>query len=230
GCGHNNSGLVSTTSGIVGLNWAATSLTSQMGERFLGLLSYCFSGTGTSKINFGENAIVAGDGTVAADLFRKADKPNNYYLNLDAISVNDNRVETLGTPFYATDGNIVIDSGTTYTFLPGSYLEQVKAAVESVVTAERAPSTYGMLCYYSNLIDIFPVITMHFSGGADLVLDNNNVYVNMGGGGSFCLALMDGDPMQVSIFGNRAQNNFLVGYDPSSMVVSFKPTDCSALF
>ncbi|CAA7027283.1 unnamed protein product [Microthlaspi erraticum] len=187
--------LVSTTSGIVGLNWAATSLTSQMGERFLGLLSYCFSGTGTSKINFGANAIVAGDGTVAADIREH-----------------------------------VIDSGTTYTFLPGSYLEQVKAAVESVVTAERAPSTYGMLCYYSNLIDIFPVITMHFSGGADLVLDNNNVYVNMGGGGSFCLALMDGDPMQVSIFGNRAQNNFLVGYDPSSMVVSFKPTDCSALF
>ncbi|CAA7041838.1 unnamed protein product [Microthlaspi erraticum] len=104
GCGHNNSGLVSTTSGIVGLNWAATSLTSQMGERFLGLLSYCFSGTETSKINFGANSIVAGDGTVAADMFRKADKPDYYYLNLDAISVGDIRVETLGTPFYATNG------------------------------------------------------------------------------------------------------------------------------
>lgn len=228
-CGNNNSGLKPTFSGVVGLGRGSSSLISQMGEDFLGLFSYCFSGKGTSKINFGGNAIVAGDGTVAADMFQKANKPGFYYLNLDAISVNDNRVETLGTSFHALDGNIIIDSGTTYTLLPESYCSQVKDAVNNVVQAEQVSfSGNNMLCYNTDNLELFPVITMHFSGGADLVLDKYNMYVNTGG--MTCLTLMCVGPTQDAFFGNRAQNNFLVGYDSSSELASFKATDCSALW
>ncbi|ESQ51328.1 hypothetical protein EUTSA_v10017848mg [Eutrema salsugineum] len=87
GCAHNSSWLSLTGSGIVGLSWGLLSLVSQMGENFLGLVSYCFSGKGTSKINFGNNAIVAGDGVVAANMFMKPEKHGFCYLNLDAISV-----------------------------------------------------------------------------------------------------------------------------------------------
>ncbi|CAA7024298.1 unnamed protein product [Microthlaspi erraticum] len=228
GCG-NNSGLKPTFSGVVGLGRGSSSLISQMGEDFLGIFSYCFSGKGTSKINFGSNAIVAGDGTVATDMFQKSNNPDFYYLNLDAISVNDNRVETLGTSFHALDGNIIIDSGTTYTYLPDSYCSQVKDAVSSVVQAEQVPfSESNMLCYSTDNLDLFPVITMHFSGGADLVLDKYNMYVTTGG--VTCLAIQCVGPTQYAFFGNRAQNNFLVGYDSSSELVSFKATDCSSLW
>ncbi|OAP09582.1 hypothetical protein AXX17_AT2G24230 [Arabidopsis thaliana] len=236
GCGlHNtdldNSGFASSSSGIVGLNMGPLSLISQMDLPYPGLISYCFSGQGTSKINFGTNAIVAGDGTVAADMFIKKDNPF-YYLNLDAVSVEDNRIETLGTPFHAEDGNIVIDSGSTVTYFPVSYCNLVRKAVEQVVTAVRVPDPSGndMLCYFSETIDIFPVITMHFSGGADLVLDKYNMYMESNSGGLFCLAIICNSPTQEAIFGNRAQNNFLVGYDSSSLLVSFKPTNCSALW
>ncbi|KAF8047662.1 hypothetical protein N665_2889s0001 [Sinapis alba] len=228
GCSHNSSGFLTTASGIVGLSWTSLSLISQMGKNMLGAFSYCFSPEGTSKINFGSNAIVSGDGAVSTTMFTKKEKPGFYYLNLDAVSVGETRVETLGTPFHAVDGNMVIDSGTTFTYLPASYCSLVRESMEKVVTAERV--TYAnddTLCYKTDTMDIFPVITMHFSGGADLVLDKNNTY--MSNGQAICLMIMCG-PMtpiaEEAVFGNRAQNNFLVGYDHSSLLVSFKPTVC----
>ncbi|KAG7568332.1 Peptidase family A1 domain [Arabidopsis thaliana x Arabidopsis arenosa] len=237
GCGLNNSnlmtpGFAASSSGIVGLNMGPSSLISQMDLPLPGLMSYCFSSQGTSKINFGTNAVVAGDGTVAADMFIKKDQPF-YYLNLDAVSVGDKRIETLGTPFHAQDGNIFIDSGTTYTYLPTSYCNLVREAVAaSVVAANQVPDPSGenLLCYNWATMEIFPVITLHFAGGADLVLDKYNMYVETLTGGTFCLAIGCGDPSMPSIFGNRAQNNLLVGYDSSTNVISFSPTNCSALW
>ncbi|KAF8112953.1 hypothetical protein N665_0058s0052 [Sinapis alba] len=231
GCSHNSSSEMfrGAASGIVGLNWGSFSLVSQMGEDMLGLMSYCFAGEGTGKLNFGSNAIVSGSGTVAANMFRKKEDPYMYYLNLDAISVDKTRIETLGTPFHALDGNMIIDSGTTYTYLPDSYCNKVRTAVENVVKEADQEAVYGRdnrLCYKTNNMDIFPVITMHFQGGADLVLDKYNTYVTYGE--VTCLMILCHSGR--SIFGNRAQNNFLVGYDPSSLLVSFKPTNCSALW
>ncbi|KAG7568297.1 Aspartic peptidase domain superfamily [Arabidopsis thaliana x Arabidopsis arenosa] len=234
GCSRNNSGsgFRPSSSGIVGLSRGSLSLISQMGGAYPGFISYCFAGKGTSKINFGANAIVAGDGVVSTTMFAKTAKRGHYYLNLDAVSVGDTRIETVGTPFHALNGNIVIDSGTHLTYFPVSYGNLVRKAVERVVTADRVadPSRNDMLCYYSNTIEIFPVITMHFSGGADLVLDKYNMYLELNRGGVFCLAIICNNPTQVAVFGNRAQNNLLVGYDSSSQLVSFKPTNCSALW
>ncbi|ESQ51296.1 hypothetical protein EUTSA_v10017686mg, partial [Eutrema salsugineum] len=234
GCAHYSSGFNYTTgSGIVGLGWGATSLITQMGDSFQGLISYFFSGNGTSKINFGSNAVVAGDGVVATTMFLKTERPGHYYINLDAVSVGEKRIETLGTPFHALDGNMLIDSGTTYTYLPGSYCNLVQEAVDNVVTAERVARTWpNLVCYKSKTIDIFPVITMHFSGGADLVLDKYNTFMYMGGD-VFCMGIVCAPIIpnaEDAIFGNRAQHNFLVGYDSSSSLVSFKPTDCHALW
>ncbi|KAF3581309.1 hypothetical protein DY000_02034627 [Brassica cretica] len=152
GCSHNSSGLIrSTASGIVGLGWESLSLISQMGKNMLGAFSYCLSHEGTSKVSFGSNAIVSGDGTVSTPMFMKKEKRGFYYLNLDAVSVGEARVETLGTPFHAVDGNILIDSGSTLTYLPASYLSLVRESVEKVVTAEKVDND-DMLCYKTNSI------------------------------------------------------------------------------
>ncbi|KAJ0260125.1 Aspartic proteinase CDR1-like protein [Hirschfeldia incana] len=230
GCSHNSSGFRTTSSGTVGLSWASLSLISQMGKDMHGAFSYCLSPEGNSKISFGSNAIVSGDGTVTTPMFTKKEKPGYYYLNLDAVTVGGARVETLGTPFHASDGNIVIDSGTTLTYLPASYCSLVRESVEKVVTSAEQVTfpDIDTLCYKTNTMDIFPVITMHFSGGADLVLDKNNTY--MDNGEAICLMIVCGPVSPIAetlaLFGNRAQNNFLVGYDHSSLKVSFKPTDC----
>ncbi|KAJ4872211.1 Eukaryotic aspartyl protease family protein [Raphanus sativus] len=226
GCSHNSSVHRRSYSGIVGLNLGPLSLVSQMGKHMQGAISYCFSPEGrTSKINFGSNAIVSGEGTVSTTMFIHKEKPAFYYLNLDAVSIEETRIETLGTPFHAVDGNIIIDSGSTFTTLPASYCSLVREAVERVVTAERVPSQHDMLCYKTDTMDIFPVITMHFSGGADLVLGKNNTYMDINGE-AICLIVICGSTEEEAIFGNKAQNNFLVGYDLFSRLVSFKPTDC----
>ncbi|CAH8352297.1 unnamed protein product [Eruca vesicaria subsp. sativa] len=230
GCSNNSSADFKKPykpSGVVGLNWGSLSLISQMGEDMLGLMSYCFSRKRTSKLNFGSNAIVSGDGTVVANMYRKKEAPDYYFLNLDAVSVGKTRIKTLGTPFHASKGNIIIDSGTTVTYLPESYCKKVRMAVEKVVKAERVASSEKDLCYKTNNMDLFPVITMHFQGGADLVMDKYNTFMTSGGEIT-CLIIISGT--STPIFGNRAQNNFLVGYDPSSQLVSFKPTNCSALW
>ncbi|CAH8309821.1 unnamed protein product [Eruca vesicaria subsp. sativa] len=136
GCSHNSSGLYSSSSsGIVGLNLGPLSLVSQMG---IGAISYCFSSEGrSSKLHFGSNAIVSGEGTVSTPMFIDKEKPWFYSLNLDAVSVEKTRIETLGTPFHAVDGNMIIDSGSTLTCLPASYCSLVREAVEKVVRAER---------------------------------------------------------------------------------------------
>ncbi|CAH8386070.1 unnamed protein product [Eruca vesicaria subsp. sativa] len=229
GCGHNNSlASAPAASGIIGLARGDSSLITQMGQNFYSFFSYCFSRKETSKLNFGSNAVVSGDGTVSTTMFTRTEKPIFYYLNLDAISVGENRVETLGTPFYSLEGNIIIDSGTTYTYLPDSFCNKVKDAVDSVVKVAREPFSGDMFCYKTADTEIFPVITMHFSGGADLVLDKYNMYDNTGD--SYCLAISCVGPTEDAIFGNRAQNNWLIGYDTSSELVSFKSTDCAALY
>ncbi|EOA26306.1 hypothetical protein CARUB_v10024799mg [Capsella rubella] len=233
GCSHDSSWFRPFGSGVVGLNWGSLSLLTQMGGEYPGFISYCFSGKGTSKINFGGNANVAGPGVVSTTMFMTKQKPGSYYLNLDAVSVGGTRVETLGTPFHALDGNIMIDSGSTYTCLPDSYCNLVRDAVEKAVKAKRATDISGddELCYHSDTIEIFPVITMHFSGGADLVLDKYNMYAKSERRRVVCLAIVcTKNPTQEAVFGNRAQNNFLVGYDSSSELVSFKPTNCSELW
>ncbi|WZY89907.1 hypothetical protein YC2023_046642 [Brassica napus] len=220
GCSHNSSGFRTTGSGIVGLSWDRSSLISQMGKNMHGAFSYCLSPGGASKINFGSNAIVSGNGTVSTPMFLKPGF-GFYHLNLDAVSVGETRVETLGTPFHAVDGNMIIDSGSTACSLPTSYCSLVWEAVEKLVTAERVTYADGLLCYKTNTMDVFPVITMHFSGGADLVLDKHNTYIS--NGHAICLLILC---KEEALFGNTAQNNFLVGYDHSSRLISFKPTDC----
>ncbi|CAH8309875.1 unnamed protein product [Eruca vesicaria subsp. sativa] len=196
----------------------------------IGAFSYCFSPEGrSSKIHFGSNAIVSGEGTVSTPMFMNKEEPWFYYLNLEAVSVEETRIETLETPFHAVDGNMIIDSGSAYTYLPASYCSLVREAVEKVARAERVTyDNLDMLCYKTDTMDIFPVITMHFSGGADLVLGKNNTYMGLNGEGAICLIIVCGGPLapNQAIFGNKAHNNFLVGYDLSSRRYCYRCDMC----
>jgi len=69
------------------------------------------------------------------------------------------------------------------------------------------------------------VITAHFRGGADLKLNPVNTFLQVADG-IICLAFHSGE---TAIFGNVAQQNFLVGYDLQKQTVSFKPTNCNGM-
>ncbi|RDY01103.1 Aspartic proteinase CDR1, partial [Mucuna pruriens] len=236
GCGVNNGGIFDPkASGIVGVGGGAVSLISQIGPSIDFKFSYCLvplfsESESTSKLNFGENAVVAGPGTVSTPIIPG---PVNtfYYLKLKGMSVGSKRIELISdSKSNNGKGNIIIDSGTTLTFLPQKLYTKLESEVAAQIKLERvhSPEHVLSLCYKSpsnNAIEA-PIITAHFSG-ADVVLNSLNTFVSVSDNVT-CFAfapVMRSD----SIFGNIAQMNHLVGYDLQKKTVSFKPTDCSKM-
>ncbi|XVF30627.1 hypothetical protein REPUB_Repub16aG0074900 [Reevesia pubescens] len=227
GCGHNNDGTFNEkTSGIIGLGGGDVSLISQLGTSIAGKFSYCLlpiSQSGkSSKMNFGSNAIVSGAGAVTTPLTKKS--PDTFYfLTLEAVSVGSKRIKFTGSSFGSTDGNIIIDSGTTLTLVPEDFYSEVESALYSHINATRVNGPEGLnLCYDASTDFDVPDITVHFTD-ADVKLKPLNTFVLVSDG----VACFTFSPSQYAIYGNLAQMNFLVGYDSIKQTVSFKPTDCS---
>ncbi|CAN1233691.1 Aspartic proteinase CDR1, partial [Linum perenne] len=228
GCSHNNVGKFPPNgSGIVGLGGGSASLVSQIGSSIGYKFSYCLAKFGedklTSTMNFGENAVVSG---VSTPLISHPTAPTFYFLDLVGVSVGESRIP-LQTGS-SLKGNIIIDSGTTLTMLPTEFFSQLSNAVESqIIGGKKAEDPQGdlSLCYVrlvgSNLK--VPRITVHFQG-ADVEPPLSNVFIQVSDTVT-CLAFQGSD--NGSIYGNVAQQNFLIGYDIQKRTVSFKPTDCA---
>ncbi|MBA0832765.1 hypothetical protein Goarm_017132 [Gossypium armourianum] len=229
GCGHNNGGpSKERNSGVIGLGGGELSLISQIGSPIAGKFSYCLLPTSekneSSKLNFGSNAIVSGDGVVSTPLV-KLSSPTFYFLNLKAISVGNKRINytdvSLGKP---GEGNIIIDLGTTLILFPSGIYWELESAVATQINATRVQGPEGLsLCYDAKTEFVIPNITMHFTG-ADVKLQRLNTFFTVLDTVT-CFAF--GSFRQHSVYGNLAQINFLIGYDIEKKTVSFKPTDCS---
>jgi hypothetical protein len=146
---------------------------------------------------------------------------------LESFSVGNKRVDFVGSfSGESEEGNIIIDSGTTLTLLAPDVYNNLESAVIEQVKLDRVddPNQEFSLCYSvkSDEYD-FPLITAHFKG-ADVELHSINTFVAVADG-VVCFAFASSQSL--SIFGNVAQQNFLVGYDINKKTVSFKPTDCS---
>ncbi|XP_062028712.1 aspartic proteinase CDR1-like [Rosa rugosa] len=236
GCGHENGGTFDESgSGLIGLGGGPLSFISQLSKSVNGgKFSYCLVPTAAksdvaSKISFGTAGIVSGAGAVSTPLVSK--QPDTfYYLTLEAISVGEKKLLYKSQPNKAvagSEGNIIIDSGTTLTLLPPGFHDDVVLALEAAINAERVSDPRGVLslCFKSKKDDIgVPVITAHFSGGADVKLNALNTFARVEDD-MVCFTMIPSD--EVAIFGNLAQINFLVGYDLDDRTVSFKPTDCT---
>ncbi|XP_019465348.1 PREDICTED: aspartic proteinase CDR1-like [Lupinus angustifolius] len=232
GCGTRNTlGNQGAGSGIVGLGNGPVSLITQLGSSIQGKFAYCLGPTLSrtkfpSKLTFGEDAVVSGVGTVSTPLF--LDKVF-YFLNLEAFSVGNKRVE-FGRSSSSPGGssNIIIDSGTTLTFLPKTVYSELESTVAALIKLERVKSPLPPLnlCYKAPSGDNLevPVITAHFSG-ADIKLNALNTFTQVIED-TICFSFVPTNQL-VSIFGNLAHQNFLVGYDIQKKTLSFKPTDCT---
>ncbi|XP_057766812.1 aspartic proteinase CDR1-like [Salvia miltiorrhiza] len=227
GCGHDNEGTFGQTgSGIVGLGGGSISIINQLQSSIGGKFSYCLAllnSNATSKISFGSSAVVAGPNVVSTPLVRKS--PDTfYYLTLEGVSVGTERVDYNTA---AGEGNIIIDSGTTLTFVPSELYDGVESALEKAMTGNRVEDPRGMfkMCYEMGGDGGIssPPVTAHFKG-ADLVLPEESIFVEVEQGIS-CLTLVASQDL--AIFGNLHQMNYHIGYDLVKREVSFQPTDCS---
>ncbi|CAH8331327.1 unnamed protein product [Eruca vesicaria subsp. sativa] len=226
GCGYNNGGTFDETgSGIIGLGGGPLSLISQLGSSIGKKFSYCLSHTSspTSVINLGANSIPSnlskGSPVLTTPLIPKT--PNTYYyLNLEAITVGKTKIPYTGggggggySLNENTTGNIIIDSGTTFTLLESGFYDDFGSAVEASVTeAKRASDPQGFLkhCFKAGDKKIgLPDITMHFTG-ANVKLSTPNAFVKINEE-IVCLSMIP--TTDVAVYGNLVQTDFLVGYD-----------------
>lgn len=238
GCGHTARGTFpAAASGIVGLGGGKESLLRQMGPSIGGRFSYCLTlepslGSGSrsapkpSKMHFGDGAVVSGAGVVTTPITLK-NTGTFYYLTLVGMSVGNQRFD-MNSSWVKSGGNIVIDSGTTLTFLPRDLYREVEAALKRQVNLRQVadPQKQMKLCYAAtaDADKKIPEITAHFKG-ADVKLKSYNTFV-MASKKAMCLSFAPASLMP--IYGNLAQMNFLIGYDLVKKTVSFKPTHCGA--
>ncbi|XP_004489816.1 aspartic proteinase CDR1-like [Cicer arietinum] len=239
GCGHTNTvSFRGQSSGVVGLGSGRKSLIKQLDSSIDGKFSYCLipfygefsQSNSSSKLNFGDAAIVSGEGVVSTPLVKINGILNDlYFVTLEAFSVGNKRIGFGGSKFgktNATTKTITIDSGTPVTFLPHRFYVQLRAAVAENIKLKRVdfPTLPLNLCYNTTLGQLnVPKITAHFSGG-DVKLDSNSIFIPIGNG-VMCFAFL---PSQgFSLFGNILQHNLLIGFDVNKNVISFKPTDCT---
>ncbi|KAI4312588.1 hypothetical protein MLD38_037393 [Melastoma candidum] len=232
GCGFDNDGLFSIhTSGIVGLSPGDASLVSQIGGDEGTLFSYCLvpffsTSKSTSKLTFGSDAALTGD-VVTTPLILNSPGPY-YYLTLEGISINGKKFEVSGSSgLGAVPGNMVIDSGTTLTWLPSNLYGQIVQAVSEAISLPIVtdPIAGNSLCYRSSgVLKGAPSITVHFTD-ADVVLNWYNAFFQFKEDIT-CFSFLPTDDQP--IYGNLAQMDFRISYDLTLNNLNFEPFDCAA--
>ncbi|KAE9466901.1 hypothetical protein C3L33_01187, partial [Rhododendron williamsianum] len=125
------------------------------------------------KISFGEDAVVSGEGVVSTPIVKK-EVDTFYYLTLESITVGNKSLAykakqpSGAEPAYSgEEGNIIIDSGTTLTFLPADLYEAMENELVKAINKETTPDPQQSLrlCYDSNtnVVDL-PALTFNFRG------------------------------------------------------------------
>ncbi|KAL3832871.1 hypothetical protein ACJIZ3_007607 [Penstemon smallii] len=223
GCGYDNVGVYNyDASGVIGLGGTSTSLINQMSSLTGGKFSHCIAPkTQSSKMHFGAKAIVSGVGVVSAKM--KISKNGFYKLKLKGLSVGNKRF-SVSSKFLCSSTDIVIDSGAVVTYLPQKLYASLEASMEKEIGRLPIADPRGdlRLCYKISDKISPPIVTIHFSH-ADLKLEMRNTFIQVRDN-IICLAF---SPEYEPIFGSRAQENFLVGYDLRKKTIYFKPTDCT---
>ncbi|KAL0458964.1 UNVERIFIED_CONTAM: Aspartic proteinase CDR1 [Sesamum latifolium] len=234
GCGHNNDGTFNEMGSlIVGLGGGAVSIVRQLettiGEKF----SYCLTTLdleSSSKIRFGPNAIVRRPNVSSTPLVQKSD--TFYYLTLEGVSVGNealayNYIPNSNSKASIEEGNIIIDSETTLTFLPSSLYEGLESTLEKSISGNRVLDSQGLfeLCYElpSNGEFNAPLIIVYFIG-ADVELTKENTFIEVE---KEVVDFLPTDSQDLAIFGNLHQMNFLIGCDLENQKVDFLLTDYS---
>ncbi|CBI19032.3 unnamed protein product, partial [Vitis vinifera] len=235
GCGVNNRATgMDQTAGLLGLGRGVLSLVSQLGTQ---KFSYCLTSiheNKTSSLLFGSLAYSNfNPGKIPrTPLIQNPFLPSYYYLALKGITVG---YTLLPIPEFAFQlgkdgsGGMILDSGTTITYLQEDAFDVLKNAFISQTELQVAnSSTTGLdLCFHlpvKNAAEVkVPKLIFHFKG-LDLALPVENYMVSDPEMGLICLAI--DATGSLSIFGNIQQQNMLVLHDLKKSTLSLVPTQC----
>lgn len=237
GCGRNLEVDKGQYNGVFGLGAGReTSLITQLGSQF----SYCVGNIMDphypyNQLSLGDGAIMEGDSTPLES------SHGRYYITLEGISIEGKLLEIDRRIFGRTamvDNGVILDSGTTYTWLAQDAYNALSEEVQSLFREmlQRYKGMPNQLCYIGRVredLSGFPAVTFHFANGAQLVLDTQSMFLHIAPR-VFCLAMgssaVNGDNSKnLSVIGIMAQQNYNVGYDIGQNKLYFQRIDCELL-
>ncbi|XP_072986453.1 aspartic proteinase nepenthesin-1-like [Typha latifolia] len=236
GCGNRNVGAdFFNSSGIVGLGWSPVSLVSQLGS---GKFSYCLTSfidsNLTSHLLLGSLSVINTTSNIlvqSTPLLRNPYYPN-FYISLLGISIGETLLPIPKNTFAIEEnsgaGGMIIDSGTTVTFLEQAGYDVVKQAIQSLVPLPLADgSSVGLdLCFASSSATPpdMPDMILHLDRGNMTLPRDNYMFFDSSSAGLFCLVMAGNHGL--SILGNYQQQNFQILYDVATEMLSFVPAQC----
>ncbi|CAI0432858.1 unnamed protein product [Linum tenue] len=198
GCGHDNAGTFSPKgSGIVGLGGGPASLVSQLGSSIGGKFSYCMVPYAAAKP------------TSTMNFGTNAVVSGNGVLSTPLIS------DPSQPTFYFLQLEAVSVGSKKIAFQGSSIGGSGNIIIDSGTTLTLVPTDF-----FSQLSD---AVETQVSGGTKT--SDPEGFFSLCYDKVVCLAFYAND--QLSIYGNVAQQNFLIGYDLPKQTLSFKPTDCT---
>ncbi|KAF8654437.1 hypothetical protein HU200_061620 [Digitaria exilis] len=242
GCGSINAGDLANSSGMVGFGRGPLSLVSQLGpSRF----SYCLASylaPRPTRLYFGVFANLnstntsSGSPVQSTPLVVNPALPSMYFLSLQGISLGTKRLSIDPIAFAINDdgtGGVVIDSGTSMTWLQQDAYEALQSELMSIIPLPATNDTDISLdtCFTwpppPNMTTVtLPNLVFHLDGANMTLPPENYMYMDTTMG---YLCLVIGPSAVGTIIGNYQQQNLHILYDNANSLLSFVSAPCDIM-
>lgn len=231
--------------GLLGLGKSEESLVQQLVNKNIidNQFSLCFG------LVEGEGALILGDSpalrNVSLGYTQMVDSPKNenyYTLDMKAIHVNGFQLE-LEPSIFSTGYSTVLDSGTTFSYLPSKAFHAFAESVSSHAIARGLFSVpgpdpdYADICFggasshddLEGLQKVFPIVKFTFKGNVTLELSPlQYLFVHTFNSGKYCLGIFDNGDSGI-LLGGITFRNVLVQYDVARNRIGFGKASCREL-
>ncbi|KAG6485985.1 hypothetical protein ZIOFF_054553 [Zingiber officinale] len=243
GCGFQNNGSLSNSTGIVGMGRGPLSLPSQLNPRKFWYCLTPLDSSAASHLFLGSTASLGGNRGALIGSTPLISSPLTYfstfyYLSLLGISLGGNRLPIPASVFQLKpdgSGGTFIDSGTFLTSLNQAGYDILR---EEIIKQVRKPAaelpevirdTGVDLCFSfhgASWLPPMPELVFHFEG-ADMRFPRDKYMAYVDDLGLLCSVIVG--TQDSSIFGNYQQQNMHILFDLEADVLSFVPANCNQL-
>ncbi|XP_071730961.1 aspartic proteinase 36-like isoform X2 [Rutidosis leptorrhynchoides] len=226
--------------GIMGLGRGDLSIVDQLvdGGVISDSFSLCYGG-----MDVGGGAMVLGGISPPAEMvFSHSDPVRSPYYNIELkeLHVAGKRLPLSSSVFDGKHGT-VLDSGTTYAYLPEAAFVAFKHAImkelSGVHQINGPDPSYNDICFsgagsdVSQLMKTFPSVEMVFGKGQKLALSPENyLFRHSRVSGAYCLGIFQNGKDPTTLLGGIIVRNTFVMYDREHEKIGFWKTNCSDIW
>ncbi|KAJ8640720.1 hypothetical protein MRB53_017414 [Persea americana] len=226
--------------GIIGLGRGQLSIMDQLANKGVmsDSFSLCYGGMGVG----GGAMVLGGISPPPGMVFSHSNPARSPYYNVELkeIHVAGKPLQLSPRVFDGKHGT-VLDSGTTYAYLPEAAFVAFKDAIVKklhLLKQIRGPDpNYNDICFsgagsdVSQLSKSFPAVEMVFKNGQKFSLaPENYLFRHSKVHGAYCLGIFQNGKDPTTLLGGIVVRNTLVTYDRENKRIGFWKTNCSELW